>query len=248
MLLADTVSGLLHVVYYPGCTISEYDHMTTVRQISGWVGRSFNDSYPLRSGFDAAAASVNVSSGKRGPRWLFGDNSKIRSIFMLIVQRPKNLLKQLLRSINIWILRVNSTPFALSPWQYTFCWYTPDTVPRKTSYSMCVYCGENTKSKKWISPDGYRGKSDKKTAFNYIYSTSSSNQSFPAGLRIWLYTYISAGCFLDNQLRLWCLYIGRKPGCSISDQAPEISIKHSVFIITTYTPHVPKVSRVLRIA
>jgi len=79
MLLADTVSGLLHVVYYPGCTISEYDHMTTVRQISGWVGRSFNDSYPLRSGFDAAAASVNVSSGKRGPRWLFGDNSAIEN-------------------------------------------------------------------------------------------------------------------------------------------------------------------------
>jgi len=71
MLLADTVSGLLHVVYYPRCTISEYDHMTTARQISG----CFNDSYPLRSGIDAAAASVNVSSGKRGPRWLFGDNS-----------------------------------------------------------------------------------------------------------------------------------------------------------------------------
>ena len=60
-----------------------------------------------------------------------------------------------------------------------------------------------------------------------------------------LYTHFShiyPGCFLDNQLRLWCLYVGRKPGCSISDQAP-----YQAFIITNYTPHVLKITRVFRI-
>ena len=118
---------------------------------------------------------------------------------MLIVQYPKNLLKQLLRSINVWTSRVNSSPFALPPWQYTFCWYTPDTVPRKTTRCLFVYCGENTRSKKWMLPHGYRDKCVRKAALDCIYIPPPA--AIKVSLQAWEYAW-TIYTFLTHLSRL----------------------------------------------